>query len=187
MSFRLEARIEEKYVKMATAIGCMCIKLNVMGHKARPDRLVVLPVGGTIFIEFKALGKELYALQAYHQRELHKRKQIVETFDNEHNAILFTQAVMGAASISGGGGTSYADPSLYGPAYGSRPRQDIYDAYGVEAPEELRYQQEAAGDSTPQGLLLCLAQRGGKVEQLLRPDLDYYPWEGEGGPPVRRC
>jgi len=178
MSFRLEKDIEKSFVKLATAIGCMCIKLNVLGHKARPDQLVILPVGGSIYIEFKRPGFGLYDLQAYHHRELHKRLQIVETFDNEHNALLFTQAVMGASSIPGGRGAAYDDPSLYGPAYGSRPRKDLYDAYGLEAPEALRHQQEIASGCTPQGLLQRLAERGGQVEQLLPFNVDYNTREG---------
>lgn len=174
--FRLETDIEKKYVEMSSGIGNHCIKMNVMGHKSRPDRLIVLKWGGVIWIEFKQPHKKLYPQQAWFQRELHKRQQIVETFDNEHNAILFTQACMAASQISGGGGPPFADPSLFGPSYEARPREDIYDAYDVETPEALRHQQEDACGCTLEGLLQRLAERGGQVGELLPPDLEYNPW-----------
>ena len=146
--------------------------MNVMGNTSRPDRLVVLKYGGVIWIEFKQPGKGLYPQQAWFQRELHKRKQIVETFDNEHYAIQFTQACMVASQISGGGGPSFTDPSLFGPAYGSRPRKDIYDAFNIETPETLRYQQAAAGDRTAESLLQRLAERGGQVGEFLFTYMD---------------
>ena len=172
MPFRLEKDIEQKYVELSAALGNHCIKMNVMGHKSRPDRLVVMRPGGVIWIEFKQPGKPLYPQQAWFQRELHKRQQIVETFDDEHNALLFTQACMEASRLSGGGGPAFADICLYGPSYEARPREDIYDAYDVEAPKALRDQQEIAGDCTLESLLQRLAARGGEMGQFPRAYLD---------------
>jgi len=157
MPFRLEKEIEDKYVSLSTAIGNTCIKMNVLGHKSRPDRLVVLRYGGVIWIEFKQPGKALYPQQAWFQRELHKRCQIVETFDDEHHAIAFTQACMEAARLSGGGGPPWDHPSLFGPSYEARPREDVYDAYDIEAPESLRHQQEVAHSGSPESLLFRVA------------------------------
>lgn len=172
MSIWLEKDIEKRYVSMATALGNICIKMNVIGAKSRPDRLVLLKHGGVIWIEFKQPGKGLYPQQAWFQRELHKRQQIVETFDNEHYAIQFTQACMEASRLSGGGGPAFSDPSLFGPTYGSRPRKDVYDAYNIETPEALRRQQEDASGRSVKGLLQCLAKRGGQVGEFLYLNLD---------------
>jgi hypothetical protein len=174
MQFRLEKDIEKQYVKLATAIGCIPIKMNVMGAKNRPDRLVVLAPGGIIWVEFKKVGAKVYPGQAEFHRQLHERNQICETFDDADCAIAFTQACMESARLSGGGGPRYADPSLCGPTYGSRPREDIYSAFGLETPEELRHQQEAAGDSSPESLLQRMAEGSGEVEQLPWADGKYY-------------
>jgi hypothetical protein len=176
MQFRLEKDIENKYVKLATAIGCIPIKMNVMGAKNRPDRLVVLPVGGIIWVEFKKLGAEIYPGQAELHRQLHERKQICETFDDENYAIAFTQACVESARLSRGGGPRYAHPGLCGPSYGSRPREDIYSAFGFETPEELRYQQKVAGDCTAESLLLSLAQGNTEMGEFCGPDGKHYPW-----------
>jgi hypothetical protein len=180
MPIWLEKDIEKRYVSMATALGNICIKMNVMGAKSRPDRLILLKPGGSIWIEFKQPGKGLYPQQAWFQRELHKRQQIVETFDNEHYAIQFTQACMEASRLSGGGGPTFFDPSLFGPAYGSRPRKDVYDAYNIEAPEALRNQQEVAGNRTVESLLQRLAERGGQVGEFLYTYMDDNTRYGQG-------
>lgn len=153
----LERDIENKFVKMATAIGNDCIKMNILGHKSRPDRLIVLKPGGVVWIEFKLPGRPLYPQQAWYQRELHKRQQIVETFDNEHYAIRFIQACMEASRRSGSRGPPWDHPGLFGPSYEARPREDVYNAYDLEAPEALRRQQEDANHSAPESLLLSLA------------------------------
>lgn len=163
MLHKLETGIENKYVEMSTGIGNICIKMNVIGHKSRPDRLVVLKFGGIIWLEFKRPGEGLYPQQAWFHRELHKRCQIVETFDDEHRAIEFTQACMEAARLSGGGGPPWDHPSLFGPSYEARPREDVYDAHDFEAPEALRRQQEAAHSGSPESLLFRVAPRDRQV------------------------
>jgi hypothetical protein len=174
LKYLLEKDIEKQYVKLATAIGCIPIKMNVVGAKNRPDRLVCLAPGGIIWLEFKKPGAKVYPGQAEFHRQLHERNQICETFDDENYAIAFTQACMESARLSGGGGPCYADPSLCGPTYGSRPREDIYSAFGLETPEALRRQQEIAGDSTVEGLLQRMAARSGEVGEFRRSDSEYY-------------
>lgn len=52
----LEKTIEAKFVKLAQARGCQCLKLNVIGRRSWPDRLVLVPGGKVLFIEFKRPG-----------------------------------------------------------------------------------------------------------------------------------
>jgi hypothetical protein len=52
----LERTIEQKFVKWVTAQGYSCLKLNVLGRRSWPDRLVVLPRGRVVWIEFKRPG-----------------------------------------------------------------------------------------------------------------------------------
>jgi hypothetical protein len=52
----LEKTIEAKFIKEANKRGCQCLKLNVMGRRSWPDRLVLIPGGRFVMIEFKRPG-----------------------------------------------------------------------------------------------------------------------------------
>jgi hypothetical protein len=68
----LEKTIENKFVKWATQQGCMCLKLNVVGRRSWPDRLVLVPTGGMLLIEFKRPGGKLSPGQEMLHEELDK-------------------------------------------------------------------------------------------------------------------
>jgi len=53
----LEIEIELEFTSKVKALGCMCFKLEIKGRKGATDRLVVIPGGKVLFIEFKRPGK----------------------------------------------------------------------------------------------------------------------------------
>ena len=64
----LEKDIEAKFVREAKKLGCLCRKLNGMGARDWPDRLVLVPGGAILLIEFKRLGATLRPSQeAWHE------------------------------------------------------------------------------------------------------------------------
>ena len=60
----LESKTESDAVDYAVSLGCLTLKLNVLGRKGWPDRLFVYR-GSLIFIEFKREGKDPRKLQEY--------------------------------------------------------------------------------------------------------------------------
>lgn len=64
---RPEEKIEKRFVKKVSEIGCRAEKFEIVGKKGAPDRLVLIPGGEIIFVEFKAPGGKL----SYHQVEFH--------------------------------------------------------------------------------------------------------------------
>lgn len=64
----LEKDIEAKFMKEAKKLGCITRKLNGMGFNSWPDRLVLVPGGTSLFIEFKKPGETLRpAQEALHE------------------------------------------------------------------------------------------------------------------------
>lgn len=50
---RPEEKIEKRFVKKAEGLGLLAYKFEVHGKKGAPDRMVLLPNGKIVFIEFK--------------------------------------------------------------------------------------------------------------------------------------
>lgn len=72
-----EQAIERYLCRRVKENGGMCIKL--VGYNGIPDRLVILPYGGCIFIELKADGGHLSPIQIAVQRHLNALQQVVYT------------------------------------------------------------------------------------------------------------
>ena len=66
----LEKTIENKFVKIAKDRGCKCLKINGLGQRSWPDRLVLIPNGGLVMIEFKKPGGKLTPGQEQLHEEL---------------------------------------------------------------------------------------------------------------------
>lgn len=68
----LERKLEQRCVDLARACGAQHLKLNVLGRRAWPDRLFMLPGGKFLIVEFKAQGGRLTPLQENVHRQLRK-------------------------------------------------------------------------------------------------------------------
>ena len=65
----VEAKAEQRFVKEAKAIGCLCRKLNGSGNRDWPDQLCLVPGGAKLLFEFKREGKDLRPTQqAWHDK-----------------------------------------------------------------------------------------------------------------------
>jgi Holliday junction resolvase len=58
-----EAALEKKVVDYARSVGCWAIKLSSPARRGLPDRMVLGPQGGVVFLELKATGKKPTKLQ----------------------------------------------------------------------------------------------------------------------------
>lgn len=65
-----ESKIEKRLKKQIELIGGKALKFVSPGVTGVPDRIVLLPHGKIIFVELKAPGKELRAIQEYRTKEL---------------------------------------------------------------------------------------------------------------------
>lgn len=90
----LERTIEAKFVKRMKQLGCLAHKLNGLGNRGWPDRLVILPGGTCLFIELKAPRGKLSPKQIQVQDLLRAKGCRVQTFWNAEDAILYVEAVL---------------------------------------------------------------------------------------------
>jgi len=64
-----ETGIEKRLIKEVEKIGGKALKFVSPGTIGVPDRIVLLPQGKMIFVELKAPGKKLSAMQEYRAKE----------------------------------------------------------------------------------------------------------------------
>lgn len=83
----IEAKAEEKFCRMVKARGGIVRKMNGLGFRSWPDRLVIGPYGVHLMIEFKRVGFGLTPLQESLHRELKKLGQQVFVFYTAEDAI----------------------------------------------------------------------------------------------------
>ena len=83
---RTEASIERAFATRMKKVGVDTIKLNVQGNRGVPDRLVLLPNGRVVFVEFKRPGERLRPLQAHWHNKLESMGFIVLVFDDTDTA-----------------------------------------------------------------------------------------------------
>lgn len=88
-----EKYLERKLVERVKAIGGMCIKIHNPYYRGLPDRLVILPDGGIVWVELKTLGKKPTKLQQLAHEELRKREQVVYVIDNEKKLNEFSRLI----------------------------------------------------------------------------------------------
>ena len=65
-----ERHIEQKLCTKVKAMGGIAIKINSLSMTGLPDRLVLLPGGKALFVELKAPGKKMRALQVKRKGQL---------------------------------------------------------------------------------------------------------------------
>lgn len=64
-----EKEIEKEIGRFAKSLGCLYYKFSSPAHRGVPDRIIVEPDGGVLWLEIKAPGKKPTKLQ---ERELQK-------------------------------------------------------------------------------------------------------------------
>lgn len=88
-----EKYLERKLAERVKAIGGMCIKIHNPYYRGLPDRLVILPDGGIVWVELKTLGKKPTKLQQLAHEELRKREQVVYIIDSETKLNEFSRLI----------------------------------------------------------------------------------------------
>lgn len=145
----LEKHIEQKFVQTLKKVCHLkSLKLNVMFSRGWPDRLILIPGGRPLFIEFKRPGEELTDLQ----REIHEfLKSLgyeVEVHTSAETAIESVQFSMASSELSKIG-CSMADNaprcrSVLGPELG----KDSHFSRSVSSPKKGRKGQQSPCDSS---------------------------------------
>ena len=82
----LEKEIEAEFVVWCANQGCLAYKLNFVGKRGAPDRMVICPKGKVVFIELKRPGGEASSNQLRIQREWRNKGHIVEICDDLNKA-----------------------------------------------------------------------------------------------------
>ena len=77
---RSESSVERACRRYAEGLGCKLIK--IAGVKGFPDRMLLTPTGGHMFLEFKREGEELKPIQKFWQAELRAMRHRSEEVDN---------------------------------------------------------------------------------------------------------
>jgi hypothetical protein len=88
-----ESRIEKRLKNEIEKIGGKALKFVSPGVSGVPDRIVLLPHGKLIFVELKAPGEKLRALQKYRAKELKNLGFDVRTIDTVEKVDLFVREV----------------------------------------------------------------------------------------------
>lgn len=88
----MEKNIEAGLKKIALAAGGLALKFVSPGTTGVPDRILLLPGGRIVFIEFKDTGKKLRLLQEYRKKQFEElgfdvrvidRKEMLEALGDE--------------------------------------------------------------------------------------------------------
>jgi hypothetical protein len=82
----LERGIENRACKEIVKLGGLTRKMNGLGNRSWPDRLII-GFGVQYYIEFKKPGEDPTPLQLKLHRELRKRGHIVLVLDNVEDAV----------------------------------------------------------------------------------------------------
>lgn len=91
-----ESKIEQRLKKKIEKIGGKALKFVSPGVSGMPDRIVLLPDERIFFIELKAPGKKLRALQEYRAKELRTLGFKVRVIDSIEGIDLFIREVQNA-------------------------------------------------------------------------------------------
>ena len=73
MTNPLEKEIEKKLRTKVEALGGRCLKWTCPGWGGVPDRIVIMPGGLVTFVELKAPGGRLRAIQKWQHERIRKR------------------------------------------------------------------------------------------------------------------
>lgn len=94
----LEKTIEQKLVKEIKKIGGLCLKFESPGYTGVPDRIILLPGGGVVFVELKAPGKKERARQQYVQKKFKELGvtvfSTVRSYADINNVVFWCKVIM---------------------------------------------------------------------------------------------
>ncbi|HKJ88792.1 MAG TPA: VRR-NUC domain-containing protein [Gammaproteobacteria bacterium] len=82
----LEQAIEDRFVRRAEDRGALAPKFEPPGSNGWPDRIVFLPDGRVLLVEFKAPGERPRRLQRTRHRQLRERDHVVHVCDSHEKA-----------------------------------------------------------------------------------------------------
>jgi hypothetical protein len=122
MSVQLEKDVERIVLTWCDDHKILHIKLNLMARRGWPDRLLILPSGVILWLEFKRPGKDARELQKYVHRQLRERYQNVYVVDNAPDAISYIKANLESTRIPEKRHQDDAATGLRGIISRSRPR-----------------------------------------------------------------
>lgn len=88
-----ESKVENRLKKEIELIGGKALKFVSPGMSGVPDRIVLLPGGRIVFVELKAPGKKLRALQKYRAKELKGLGFDVRVIDSIEEVIKFVKGI----------------------------------------------------------------------------------------------
>jgi hypothetical protein len=86
----LETNLEKRCISYIKSKGGIALKLNPVNCRGIPDRMILLPYGRVVFIEFKAPGKRPRGNQQYWLTRLQCMGFAAKCIDNYD---LFTQFI----------------------------------------------------------------------------------------------
>lgn len=89
-----ESLLERRLVREVKRIGGIAPKWVSPGNSGVPDRIVILPTGQTVYVEMKAPGKPLGALQEHWKRKLEKLGHRHYKLDSVEDIDRFIQEVV---------------------------------------------------------------------------------------------
>lgn len=78
----LEKNIEKKVCEYARKKGFLTPKINVVGERGWPDRMLIDPDGWVVFVEFKQKGKPLDPIQIFRMQQLEDRSTMTVVIDD---------------------------------------------------------------------------------------------------------
>ena len=97
----LERDIEARFLRLVgDSAFVVPLKLNLQGSRGWPDRLLVLPNGRVVWIEFKRHGGRLTRLQQVRHWTLKEKGHEIEVFDDALEAAYFVGYAWRAAMDS---------------------------------------------------------------------------------------
>lgn len=78
-----EKAIERYLVEQAKQNGLLCLKYSNPNMVGYPDRLLVLPGGGVVWVELKSKGRKPTKIQQMRMAELTGMGHLVKVIDNK--------------------------------------------------------------------------------------------------------
>jgi len=90
----LESDVENKLKRAWEARGALVVKINPLGFRGLPDRLVIAPNGMILWCEVKRAGEEPRKLQIVVMKILIKFKQWVCWVDNVSDGVMYYEKML---------------------------------------------------------------------------------------------